>query len=678
MATWLYALQVVHPVPRSSIVTASANETDNVLKDSQTAAKPELVTVAPAVGLVRTGAPKGGRDADTWVLRTVPLAGDGLHSPVASLIRNFGTSRGPIPGANISLHPLKNQAGIRLPWASSTCEHLELDLRAKVLMVGKDVIAPSNSSQGTGKGDQDHLRKPLRITRRSALSDLREVFRWLRAKNVRTIIEAIVIDHSGINSDEMIEEALGEFHVQEWDWKKVDLCTDVVSACSKEVRVVTLYSSGNNAVLKGWASDQGLACKEKFPKHVRLFIRLGSGTEGRRHSNILKFKKRVEKIKVEKRLLLISHGYNLSKDYVTVADCCDDGEVSYAEGLPTMKARCLNLEELALFLSAAPEEERDRVSQKKPVKIAIIDDGVDASLDIFKGKIAGGKSFCPNPTSADLTNAYYAPEGKHGTMMANLICRICQSQIKVSSAAKAIKWAVDCDVDIISMSWAVEANTNEKITLLKEALELASKANILLFCAISDQGSLSATNCSPKGDKVVRIGAATDTGVKMHTESGVGKPSIYESGSSFATALASGLGGLLLYCERLFGSESETSFRERTQLLAVLKMAASTSDQKFVRADTLVKWFSRTLRQANAAAQEMEDGDDQQAGAGATDRSSGLVTPKHASYKTEVLATPGAASVDAMPLSRMRWTDDVFPAPKELLSHIKGSESPWH
>jgi hypothetical protein len=60
-----------------------------------------------------------------------------------------------------------------------------------------------------------------------------------------------------------------------------------------------------------------------------------------------------------------------------------------------------------------------------PVKIAIIDDGIDATLDSLQGKIAGGTSFCPYPNSTDLMNAYFVPSGRHGTLMASLICQIC-------------------------------------------------------------------------------------------------------------------------------------------------------------------------------------------------------------------------------------------------------------
>lgn len=53
-----------------------------------------------------------------------------------------------------------------------------------------------------------------------------------------------------------------------WDWKKLDLCTDVIAESTKKVREVSLYSSGNNAVLMGWASADGLVNVKRFPRFV--------------------------------------------------------------------------------------------------------------------------------------------------------------------------------------------------------------------------------------------------------------------------------------------------------------------------------------------------------------------------------------------------------------------------
>lgn len=71
-------------------------------------------------------------------------------------------------------------------------------------------------------------------------------------------------------------------------------------------------------------------------------------------------------------------------------------------------------------MSTIPHEKK-----ASPVKIALIDDGVDVSLLSLDGTITTGKSFCPYAYSTDLMNSYYVPSGNHGTFMALLIRKLC-------------------------------------------------------------------------------------------------------------------------------------------------------------------------------------------------------------------------------------------------------------
>jgi hypothetical protein len=239
------------------------------------------------------------------------------------------------------------------------------------------------------------------------------------------------------------------------------------------------------------------------------------------------------------------------------------------------------------------------------VKIAVIDDGVDASLVSLDGKIAVGKSFCPYANSSELIGSYYAPSGNHGTCMASLICKICPEvslyvarlderispasnpgsssssrQITAKSAAEAIRWATSCDVDIISMSWTIETPVvgNEDMESFEKAVAAARAKNILMFCSTSDQGSSTKDICYP-GDfeGCIKIGGATDTGEPLAWVgadkvdfllpgknvpfvNNEGKTVSYESGSSVATAAASGLAGLLLFCGRVLERTGDSSF----------------------------------------------------------------------------------------------------------------------
>lgn len=73
------------------------------------------------------------------------------------------------------------------------------------------------------------------------------------------IVKVIVIDdREPSHTDEAIETALTGFDVEIWDWKRVDLCSEVIFNAARNVKEISLYSSGNNAVLLGWSSKDGL------------------------------------------------------------------------------------------------------------------------------------------------------------------------------------------------------------------------------------------------------------------------------------------------------------------------------------------------------------------------------------------------------------------------------------
>lgn len=91
------------------------------------------------------------------------------------------------------------------------------------------------------------------------------VFDWLWSKGVREIVKVRVVDGDLPHADASIVKALYGFNVKVWDWKRVDLCSDVIYESSKFLKEVSIYSSGNNAVLMGWASEDGLGNREKFP-----------------------------------------------------------------------------------------------------------------------------------------------------------------------------------------------------------------------------------------------------------------------------------------------------------------------------------------------------------------------------------------------------------------------------
>src|ERR1051325_1804947 len=63
----------------------------------------------------------------------------------------------------------------------------------------------------------------------------------------------------------------------------------------------------------------------------------------------------------------------------------------------------------------------------EPVRIAVIDDGINTKLPTFNKKIQSGDSFYDPALDSfhGQRGVYYVPSGHHGTLMAQLICEIC-------------------------------------------------------------------------------------------------------------------------------------------------------------------------------------------------------------------------------------------------------------
>ncbi|KAK0630526.1 hypothetical protein B0T17DRAFT_653941 [Bombardia bombarda] len=255
--------------------------------------------------------------------------------------------------------------------------------------------------------------------------------------------------------------------------------------------------------------------------------------------------------------------------------------------------RINKIKEFTNYIRNSPWIERPQISR---VKIAIIDDGLDPSLSIIDRKhsrVIAGQSFC---TYSGYTQNYYVPSGNHGTQLASVICQICPEVdlviarlaeqdtrsgnrvILLDSAERAIKWATDCGVDIMCMSWTIEDRDKEdspRLSGLRSAISAAHKKGIILFCSASDQGGGSMVQgCYPGafdgGKKCIRVGScsASDVpsvwvdpdqvdfllpGENLPIRNSDGNPEP-QTGSSFATALATGLAGLILYCTLRLGT----------------------------------------------------------------------------------------------------------------------------
>ena len=102
---------------------------------------------------------------------------------------------------------------------------------------------------------------------RKGRSDLTHIFDRLRDQQVRRILKVTVYnDESPCHTDAAIVKCLEGFGVEIWNWIRIDLPSDVISRASKELHHISLYCSGNHAVLRGWSAKGGFGDPAKFPK----------------------------------------------------------------------------------------------------------------------------------------------------------------------------------------------------------------------------------------------------------------------------------------------------------------------------------------------------------------------------------------------------------------------------
>ncbi|KUJ16880.1 uncharacterized protein LY89DRAFT_669327 [Mollisia scopiformis] len=446
--------------------------------------------------------------------------------------------------------------------------------------------------------------------------DMVFLFDWLRNKAVDRVIRVIVDDTlDPAHSDEAIEKALWNLKVDIWDWKKIDICTETIITASPDVSEVCLYWSGNNAVLRGWSEAGGLPLLRKLKK-VHLHVDQGLETAKRARNNVKDFQARLKRLRSDIVVDVVEE--NQPEKHAPTGGAVD----VVAEQSEHRHKWLTTMDDFADFIQNVDSP----LPFVEPITIALIDDGVDIGEQSLHAKIIGGRSFCQR--GENLNKPYYVTSGGHGTVMASLICRVCpraqlyvvkldehmsensKRQITAKSAAKAVRAAVDRKVHIISMSWTIErtAQNVSDIADLETAIELAAKQGILMFCAANDQG-ISSDQSFPAAAStkhLFKIGAAEASGTVWKW---VGDPAQVDfifpghnvvkdrpndapldkcktlTGSSVATAFASGLAALILCCVQL-GALTTQAANER---LAQAPGAVSMEDYKAMKGHERMK-----------------------------------------------------------------------------------------
>lgn len=88
-------------------------------------------------------------------------------------------------------------------------------------------------------------------------------------RHVRRILSLQVIDsfHSP-HTEETIESAVKPYNVQTLDWRRLDLSVDSALEAAENVETLSLYGSGNWAVLSHWTGSDGVGRLPKVFTHI--------------------------------------------------------------------------------------------------------------------------------------------------------------------------------------------------------------------------------------------------------------------------------------------------------------------------------------------------------------------------------------------------------------------------
>lgn len=143
-------------------------------------------------------------------------------------------------------------------WESLGClsRHYKLDTMLRALYIPKVKV----------RWDDDSIeaRKIARGWECVGRIDLYLLFHWLKHRaGVKSLLEVIVVDFEeddmNPHSDKSIIECVKDLQVEIWDWRRMDISTDVIyDGAGKYVKTLYLYCSGLRAVLQSWSDRGGL------------------------------------------------------------------------------------------------------------------------------------------------------------------------------------------------------------------------------------------------------------------------------------------------------------------------------------------------------------------------------------------------------------------------------------
>lgn len=429
------------------------------------------------------------------------------------------------------------------------------------------------------------------------------VFRWLKEKKqVKKILKVVVEDNPNqFCSDETIESCLECMdEIRFLNWNKRDLSVPTLSK-AKGLTELSLYSSGINAVLHHWSDQNGLVKLHKLRK-INLHVEKGLEGATRNQANIREF---MNKLKGSCEAIAKNREIEVVIDMVGMGEAGNTPSGKHrSKWLPSTPQKHAGFEAAEKFASVLYNKMSKTNSIGRKVKVALLDDGVNPEYKNI-GRHLAGDGFPQASLDGHIAPFYKSTRG-HGSMMASIISTICpfveiyvakidnqeylpHPAYNVEQATAAVDWAVNEKVDIISMSWILRV-TNEirgEADNLNEMLD-SNHSNIkkmILYCAARDNRgndladavyypadcrSTKSIGGADTFNQPLRFVTLDKTDFVFPSESVLPSEERAEGGNSVATAVATGVAALVLYCLREDKVRLKTDSVSKVKLMELL------------------------------------------------------------------------------------------------------------
>ncbi|KAK4151163.1 hypothetical protein C8A00DRAFT_17410 [Chaetomidium leptoderma] len=411
-------------------------------------------------------------------------------------------------------------------------------------------------------------------------NEVKHILQWLRlVKGVKEITKVRVLDsRHQPHSQEAIEQAISGLEIGELDWKRLDLSTRVVRNAAG-VHTLHLYGSGSWTPIDHWVGKSGLELLAATVRRADLVLQ--DSVSGICRAQLQEQQKMISNS-------LSGEGWNPGQQ--TGAE----HRQFWVQASPWTITRRAEMGEKPGLVPEGREtvirlgrfvpwyQKIHRKEQGRPTRVAIIDSGIDLG-EFQSARDVSGDTFCGG--------SWWLSAEQHGTQMAKMItsidpcCKLWIAQVaddrtSITIEAVALHRAIEEEVDIISMSFALN-ETNDK---LQNAINLAHSSDIVLLCSTADEGenrtrawpasfrsTLAIAACNDAGEK---LGSSTSAaqyyfrgenvlcesasgGIRKAGENGAGGDGGGSgemiSGSSVATAIAAGVASLCLACCEIDG-----------------------------------------------------------------------------------------------------------------------------